>query len=297
MRCMPEATDGGRLDLDDEVDRPHVDAELEAARGDEGRQPARLEVLLDLEPLLARDAAVMRPHELLAGELVQARRQPLGEPPAVHEDERGPMRPDELEQRGMDRRPDRVARLGPAAGPPGASSTSIASPIRAMSSTGTMISRSSSLRAPASTISTSRPVPPRKAPMADERPLRRRQADSLRVAIGQVAEPLEREREVRSALRPGDRMDLVDDHVLDAAEDLARLAGQQQVERLGGGDEDVGRVRTSARRASAGVSPVRLPTLISGTDCPRFSAVRRMPASGVRRLRSTSYVSAFSGLT
>ena len=29
------------LDLDDEVDRPHVDAELEAARGDERREPAR----------------------------------------------------------------------------------------------------------------------------------------------------------------------------------------------------------------------------------------------------------------
>ena len=36
-----------RLDLHHEVDGPHVDAELEAARGDHGGQPTRLEVLLD----------------------------------------------------------------------------------------------------------------------------------------------------------------------------------------------------------------------------------------------------------
>ena len=36
-----------RLDLDDEVDRAHVDAELEAARRDERRQAAGLELLLD----------------------------------------------------------------------------------------------------------------------------------------------------------------------------------------------------------------------------------------------------------
>ncbi len=64
------------LDEDDEVDRAHVDAELERGRGDERRHAARLEVLLDLEPLLPGDRAVVRPDELLAGELVQ----PLGEP-------------------------------------------------------------------------------------------------------------------------------------------------------------------------------------------------------------------------
>ena len=50
-----------------------------------------------------------------------------------------------------------------------------------------------------------------------------------------------REREVRAALRAGDRVDLVDDHVLDAAQDLAGLAGEQQVELLGRRDEDVRR--------------------------------------------------------
>ena len=37
-RCSPLATDGGEPDLHDEVDRAHVDAELERARGDDRRQ-------------------------------------------------------------------------------------------------------------------------------------------------------------------------------------------------------------------------------------------------------------------
>ena len=54
------------------------------------------------------------------------------------------MRADELEGFRVDRGPDRVPRLRPAAGPPGASSTSMVSPMRDMSSTGTMTSRSGS---------------------------------------------------------------------------------------------------------------------------------------------------------
>ena len=40
-RCRPRATHVGALDLDDEVDRAHVDAELEAARGDDRRERGR----------------------------------------------------------------------------------------------------------------------------------------------------------------------------------------------------------------------------------------------------------------
>ena len=59
-------------------------------------------------------------------------------------------------------------------------------------------------------------------------------------------EPLEREREVRAALGAGERVDLVDDHPSDAAQDLARLRREHQVERLGRRDEDVGRARLDA---------------------------------------------------
>ena len=51
----------------------------------------------------------------------------------------------------------------------------------------------------------------------------------------------------------------------------------------------------SSRRRRGGVSPERTPTLVSGGVVPRRSAIRVMPVSGVRRLRSTSTASALSG--
>ncbi len=53
----------------------------------------------------------------------------------------------------------------------------------------------------------------------------------------------------------------------------------------------------NARRSSAGVSPVRMPTVMSGSGRPSRAAAWRMPTSGVRRLRSTSTARALSGLT
>ncbi len=53
----------------------------------------------------------------------------------------------------------------------------------------------------------------------------------------------------------------------------------------------------SWRRTAGGVSPERTPTLICGGGRPRRSASRVSPASGVRRLRSTSTARAFSGDT
>ena len=79
------------LDLDDEVDRAHVDPELEARGRDECRQPAGLEFLLDLDALLAGDRPVVRAHELLAGQLVQSLSQALRQPAAVDEDDRAAM--------------------------------------------------------------------------------------------------------------------------------------------------------------------------------------------------------------
>ena len=48
-----------RLDLDHQVDRAHVDPELQAGGGDHGGQPSRLEVLLDLGALLLGHRAVV----------------------------------------------------------------------------------------------------------------------------------------------------------------------------------------------------------------------------------------------
>ena len=55
-----------RLDLHDEVDGAHVDAQLEAARGDDGPQVAALELVLDDDPLLAGERPVVRLDEVAA---------------------------------------------------------------------------------------------------------------------------------------------------------------------------------------------------------------------------------------
>ena len=115
-----------RLDLHDEVHRAHVDAELEAGRGDQALEPAGLQVVLDLEPALARQRAVVRLHQLLVHrrralrlggavlalpvELVEAGGQPLGQAAGVHEDERGAVLLHQLEEPRVHGRPDRPAR-------------------------------------------------------------------------------------------------------------------------------------------------------------------------------------------
>ena len=60
-------------------------------------------------------------------------------------------------------------------------------------------------------------------------------------------QPLEREREMRAALGRDERVDLVDDHRVDGAKHLAGIRRQQQVERLGRRDQDVGRVALEPR--------------------------------------------------
>ena len=108
---QPAAHRARRLDLDHEVDRAHVDAELEAAGGDERAQAAGLELVLDEEPLLACERAVVGLDQLLARELVEPRREPLGEPAVVAEDQRGAVVADQLEDPRVHVRPDAGPRL------------------------------------------------------------------------------------------------------------------------------------------------------------------------------------------
>ena len=108
-----------RLDLQDEVDGAHVDAELERGGRDEAGQLAGLQQLLDDEALLARERAVMGARDVArsdalgevgVGELVEAQRQALGAAAGVDEDDRRAVLLDELEDLGVDRRPDRASR-------------------------------------------------------------------------------------------------------------------------------------------------------------------------------------------
>ena len=96
-----------RFDLHDQIDRAHVDAELQRRGGHQRLDAAGLQQVLDLAARRACQRPVMRPHQRLARQLVQRARQPLGQPAAVHEQQRRPVRANQLEQPRMDGRPDR----------------------------------------------------------------------------------------------------------------------------------------------------------------------------------------------
>ncbi len=115
-----------RLDLDDEVDRAHVDAQLEAAGGDQRPEVPPLQLVLDLKAALPAEGAVMGLDQLVAGwrratlglgrpalavevELVQPGGEALGQTAGVDEDDGRPVLEDQLEQPGVHRGPDGAA--------------------------------------------------------------------------------------------------------------------------------------------------------------------------------------------
>ena len=202
--------------------------ELEAGRGDQRGEPSGFELLLDLEPLLAGDAAVMRPDELLAGELVESLGEALREPTAVGEHDRAAMASDQLEDPRVDGRPD--ARPQVAARSPGRRAARRAAGPR-RSPPCRRPGRRPGGRAPCACrhrrSSRSRSGSDSAEEPGDrlERPLRGGQADPLdRPGVGtpprraQRFQTLERQRQMRSPFRAGDRMDLVDDDDLDATQ-------------------------------------------------------------------------------
>ena len=134
-----------------------------------------------------------------------------------------------------------------------------------------------------------------------ERTLGGGEADALQPAapLGhQVGQPLQAEGEVGAALVPGQGVDLVDDDRVDAAEHGPRgRGGQQKVERLGGGDQDVGRLLAHGGALGGGVSPVRTATDSRGGARPSRPASTAIPSSGTRRFSSMSTASARSGET
>ena len=107
---------------------------------------------------------------------------------------------------------------------------------------GTSTARSSLRRWPMfTTAGAGRPAPVRKCATSS---IGFCVADSpMRVGlIRQQVKPLQRKRQMRAALVVGDGMNLVDDHRLDVAENrAAAVGGQQDVQRLGRGDQDVRR--------------------------------------------------------
>ena len=234
------------LDLDHEVDGAHVDPELEAGGRDQARDPARLQILLDQDPLLARQRAVVCACDLFLGQLVQPNGEPLREAPVVDEDDRRAVLPDELEDGGVDRGPDRAGRRLVARRHHDVVVDDRLGELERGAELAQVLDRDDDLEvellARPGVDELDRAVAGDEPADLLERALRRREADPLRRLLEQRVEPLQRERQVGAALGAGDGVHLVDDHGLDPAERLARLRGQHQEERLRRRDQDVGRL-------------------------------------------------------
>ena len=186
--------------------------------------------------------------DLLARHLVDGGGQALRQPPRVHEDHRRAVRPDQLDEPGMDRRPDRAS---PALSPLGGRRLHSPDPAEVLDRD---LDSQVELLLAAGIDDLDRPRPPlpagrrQLAPTEEpghfvERSLCRRKPDALerRFRRAQGLDPFQRKEQMRAALSGDERVDLVDDDRVDRAEDLARLRGEQEVERLRRGDEDVGR--------------------------------------------------------
>ncbi len=250
VRCAADALQpgcdrAGRAELDDDVHLAHVDAELEGGGRHHRAQRSGLEPLLGREPALAGEAAVVRRDGALAEPLRERVRRPLGEPAGPDEDERRAVLPHD--------RGDAVVGLGP----------ELLRRHRRELVPGDLDRDVEPAAPPDLDDRAARPSGAVHALGADEEPRDLGdgidgggEADALRPPARERLEPLERERQVRAALVAGERVDLVHDHGLDAAERCpAALAREQEVERLGGRDEDVGRpVEEAAARGGGRVA-------------------------------------------
>ena len=189
------------------------------------------------------------PDQLFSGQLVELVGQPFGQPPRVAEHDRGVVLADQLQDLGVDRRPDAVTglRASGRAGGTVAGRQQLVEPGHLLD--GDADAELQGLaRAGIHDLDVARLPCPARPDAAQEtgdrldRPLRGRETDLLRGSESQLLQPLQAEGEVRATLGASKSVYLVHDDVLDAAQNLGRLAGQDQVERLGRGDQDVGRV-------------------------------------------------------
>ena len=266
-----------RLHLDHEVHGTHVDPQLQRGGGDEAGELAGLQELLDHQPLLVREGAVMRPGDLnrrlglragavsrvlgcrqllfglLVGELVQPFRQALRPAAAVDEDDRRRVLTDELQQLGVDGGPDRAGRrrcveVG-VTGKPGIAA--VPAFLDRCVGLGHVLDRHDDLQVellPLARIGdlafALRAHQELRHPIQGA--LSRREPDALRVrpVVGgdEMRQALERQRQMGTALGLGDGMDLVDDDGLGAGEDLSCCRGHHQIERLRCRDQDVRRL-------------------------------------------------------
>ena len=241
----------GRLDLEHEVDRAHVDSQLQRGRGDQAGKLARLEQLLDHRALLARQRTVVSARQLLLGQLIEPQGQALGHAAVVDEHDGRAVLAHQSQDLGVDGGPDRSPRGLPA----GARIERIG--VRP-SLLGLDHRLDRHVDAQVERLARAGVDDRGRAPRADqeardllERGLRGAQPDalgSLPVPAPELGQAFQRQGQVRPPLAAGHGMDLVDDHRLGGPEHVAGLRGEHQVQRLRSGDEDV---RRSAQHGRA----------------------------------------------
>jgi hypothetical protein len=265
-----------RLDLQHQIDRAHVDAQLQRRGGDDALERAALEPVLHLLPLLARHRPVVRQRHLLARQLVERARQPLGEPPRVGEDHRRGVGADQLEQprvqRGPDRAPPRPRRraarrkLLQFADAREVVDQHLHGELELLLHAGIddrHLARQPPLRLAVERAAAEQPrhLVERARRRREADPLQRPPLDSGTLSRPQRLQPFQREEEVGAALGGDQRMDLVDDDRIDGPQRLPRPRREQQEERLWCGDQDIWRMaqhlRPLARWSVAGPDPHR----------------------------------------
>ena len=102
----PAGDRGRSFNLDDEIDRAHVDAEFESGGGAEGFDLAGLQLLLNDGALIGGERAMMSAGDRFAGQIVQRTGETLGDLAAVDEENGRRALPDEFEKTGVNRIPD-----------------------------------------------------------------------------------------------------------------------------------------------------------------------------------------------
>ena len=154
-----------------------------------------LQQLLDLDALLPRERPVMGARDVRVGELVEPHREPLGEAPVVDEDDRRAVLLHEVEQRGIDRGPDRPRRRLEAGGHCDVVLDDVLTEGRVGARLAHVLERDDDLEvellAGARVDELDRPAPANEPSDLLERPLRRREADALERLRRHLLEPFE----------------------------------------------------------------------------------------------------------
>ena len=228
---LQEERDSPRApELHHQVHRTDVDAQLERGSGDHRPQLAPLELLLGREPELARHASVVRRHRPRPETVAEVMGDALSELAGVGEDERRPVLGGELHQPVVDLAPHLVGGDG-------------AQVVLRRLERQLPPSEMADLHHGASLGTTGE-----KGGECLHRFLGCREADQLRTTANLRLEPLEREGQMAPTLVPGEGVNLVHDDRLHVPERLATPGrGEDQVEGLGRGDEDVRRAAEHLR--------------------------------------------------